>query len=333
MFFLLIISAFILIISCSRKDYNGVLFDKDYSSSINGLFVIIVFLSHSRGYLFEISTSAHIAVRLLGLISQKMVITFFFFSGYGLFSSYLRNKSIFTKNMKRRFINVLTSFMIAVTVYLLYSKFNGITYSFQYILLSFIGWNSVGNSNWFIFITLLIYLLIILFFDCFKNKNLFILTLTFILFGLGWKILVLKAPYWVDTLIAFPFGMFIKLNEKKIFRSLQTTKTIYKYFSSFFVILLLVYIFLPYNWIFHNVETLLSLVLITILATRIQFKSVFLKYISKYTFEIYIYQRLVFDILRSFSFSRYTMPFLIFAFIGTVTFSIFMRKVSDLVKI
>ena len=92
MLLLIIISVSILIINSSTKDYNGILFDREYSSTINGLFVLIVFFSHSRSYLPEISTSSYIASRILDLIGQKMVMTFFFFSGYGILSSYLKNK-------------------------------------------------------------------------------------------------------------------------------------------------------------------------------------------------------------------------------------------------
>ena len=58
---------------------------------------------------------------------------------------------------KKRILNVLLNFDIAVLLFIVTNILLGRYYSYDEYLLSLIGWTSVGNSNWYIFVILLCY--------------------------------------------------------------------------------------------------------------------------------------------------------------------------------
>ena len=59
---------------------------------------------------------------------------------------------------RNRLLKTLFNFDISVLIYLVVNTLLGIHYDIGTILLSFIGYESVGNSNWYIFTILLMYL-------------------------------------------------------------------------------------------------------------------------------------------------------------------------------
>lgn len=59
---------------------------------------------------------------------------------------------------KSRILTTLLNFDIAICCFILMNLFLGRKMDLSQIVLSFIGWDSVGNSNWYIFIILWCYL-------------------------------------------------------------------------------------------------------------------------------------------------------------------------------
>ena len=93
-------------------------------------------------------------------LGQMLVVMFLFYSGYGVMESIKTKGSKYVDSIPRkRVLTTLLNFDVAVLVYLLLDISLGIRYSACDTELAFTGWTSIGNSNWYIFVIILCYLI------------------------------------------------------------------------------------------------------------------------------------------------------------------------------
>lgn len=137
---------------------------KEQCNRIKGFFIVVVFCRHIAPYLadagYDFSLLGDNLFCLIdGRIGQLLVVMFLFYSGYGVMESIKKKGSAYVDCIpKRRLLTTLANFDVAILLFLLVNLCLGIHYDMQVILLSFIGWESVGNSNWYIFVILCCYL-------------------------------------------------------------------------------------------------------------------------------------------------------------------------------
>lgn len=143
---------------------------RDTTTAIKGIFAIVILFSHTRQYLgptimesgMNLNQYNTIYNISLSLIGQLMVVMFLVYSGYGLVESYKNKKGTYVKGfLKKRVLKTLVHFDIAVILFLIVALILGHEYSAKEFLLSFIGWESIGNSNWFVFDIIILYLIAI----------------------------------------------------------------------------------------------------------------------------------------------------------------------------
>ena len=156
-----LILLFILLMINSKiylKGHNIDYIDKDNSSHIKGFFILIVFLSHIGGYVKFNNYLDTIAVKGIFYFGQLMVTLFLFYSGYGVYESIKKKKNKYIDNMpKKRILVTLINFDIAVLTFFIVDLIFTKSFSISKLILSLIGWDSFGNSNWYIFIIILLY--------------------------------------------------------------------------------------------------------------------------------------------------------------------------------
>lgn len=182
---------------------------RERTSFVNGFFIILVFIRHIQQYQLAISPLETGLIREL-VPGQLIVTSFFFFSGYGLMHSIQSKGSSYVRSiLLRRFPQLLLNFSIAVLLFVALQAALGRTYSLGHILLSLPGWEAVGNSNWFICITLLAYLFIYASFSAsgVQRPHTAILLVALLLVLCAPFILLEKGTYWVDTFLCIPGGM------------------------------------------------------------------------------------------------------------------------------
>ena len=150
--------------SIVRAGFNEEYISKNQSNCVKGVFIIFVFARHIWPYIKDAGViftgmDDRIFHLIDGTLGQLIVAMFLFYSGYGVMESY-RKKGIDYVNgiPKRRILTTLLNFDVAVCVFLLVDFILNISYPISRVLLSFTGWLSVGNSNWYIFVILLCYL-------------------------------------------------------------------------------------------------------------------------------------------------------------------------------
>ena len=107
--------------------------------------------------------------------------------------------------------------MIAIVLYIIVNLLLGNSYGIYKILLAFTGYESIGNSNWYMLAIFVLYLLIMLCFKRIKIKSIY----QIIVFSLLTIIYIfvlsrVKDNYYVDTILCFPMGMWYSYFKEKI---------------------------------------------------------------------------------------------------------------------
>ncbi len=206
-----LIFIFVLCLWGLRFSPEGDYLSKERCNSIKGIFILMIILTHSlqyikaSGYVFlGIDTITSAIIRFTG---QLVVVMFLFYSGYGVAVQIKTKGKEYVRQMpRRRILKTLLNFDIAVCVFILLNIVISQPLSSSQILLSFIAWDTVGNSNWYIFIIILCYIFTYLA-KIISSRNtwaivLFLCTLS--MFFLSY----IKEFWWYDTILAYPAGYF-----------------------------------------------------------------------------------------------------------------------------
>lgn len=277
------------------EDYMSI----EKTTSIKGIFIIIVFFSHFIGYISINNSLDEYAIKPIVLLGQCMVTMFLFYSGYGIMESVKKKDLLYIRTMpKNRLFGTIYRFDIAVLIFFIIGLLMGKKYSFIQVLLSFIGWESVGNSNWYIFVVLLLYLFSYISFTLFRNNHRLALTsitaLTIIYIFVLWYF-NLKETYWYDTAICYPLGIAYSLNKSKIETIIKNKKKSYVFCLLTITILFIVLKCLPSNGlniIFYFLRMPVFVALIVLITMKVSFNNKVLNWFGTHLFEIYILQRI-----------------------------------------
>ena len=182
MFFLLILLICLILFRSELRISNidEGYFSKDNTTAIKGFFIGLVFLSHVKSYLDFSNPSDLLSVELLESIGQLMVTMFLFISGFGVYESIKAKGKKYIDNFPaHRILKTFIDFAIAIFLFILVDIVTGRKITFTQVLLSFTGWTSLGNSNWYMFAIFCLYITTYISFKMIKNNNL--LSLVFFL--------------------------------------------------------------------------------------------------------------------------------------------------------
>ena len=296
---------FLLVFNCMRYKlgYNSEYLSYDTTNAVKGIFILLVFIAHIVPYILK--SGADVMGGGFGLvhnrIGQWIVAMFLFYSGYGIMQSIMKkgNSYIADIPMKRVF-NTLLNFDIAVLVFIVVALLIGTPLTIPQCLLSFTGWETVGNSNWYIFVILVCYALT--FVSFYKQNNL--LKSAFICFGLivftSLLLSVFKQEYWYNTMWCYSAGMLFSHFKDRI----EIFAKAYYYQLLFAVISFLILVSLiPYHakGLIYNSFSVLFCAMVVLLTMKFNIESKFLVWCGKNLFPLYIYQRIPMIILASVS--------------------------------
>ena len=287
------------------------------TTAIKGVLILLVFCSHSIGYLSPPETfESQIYQRVLYFIGQSMVAPFFFYSGFGISES-VKNKPGYRRTfLKRRFLKTLLHFDIAVLLFVIVSFILRTPYTLKEYLLCWTGWESVGNSNWFIFVILALYLAIFAAMSI-PRGSLFVKTL--IPAVLLWIILYLThpdKPWWYDTILAFPLGILFSETKPKIDKLLHKPV----FWTAVFILLFCAYPGMHYligvdPW---GIVSCLFCLLIVVLTMKVHIGNPVLQWLGKNVFPLYILQRLPMLVLAHFGLNQNIALFMVLSLIFTL---------------
>ncbi len=284
------------------------------TEAVKGIFAVFILLSHLRQYIAGVFAADYYVVVFLTHLGQLMVAMFFFYSGFGIMQSHAKKPNYAKGFFKNRIVKTLLHFDLAVLLYLVLSLVLGEKYAPGDYLFSWIGWTSLGNSNWFVFVMLCLYCaawLSLEIYEKWKPKNNFP-TVPVLCTGVSillWILLRIsgKDSFWYNTLLCFPAGMWFsvyknaldRIVQKNIFLRLSCIAGVFALFAIFYFM---------GNQVAYSLCACLFCLLIVLVTMNVKVDNPILRWLGKHSFEIYIIQRFPMILFTRLGLSR--MPFL-----------------------
>lgn len=309
---MVIFLAVLLLIICIGTSFSGRnKFFPDYvshesTSNVNGIFSVLIFLSHAAEYM-ELSGALDAPyLKLKALTGQIVVVTYLFFSGFGIMESIKKKGLLYVKTMPvKRLFKTWYHFALAVILYIGTNLLIENELKPKSTLLAFTGYKSIGNSNWYMFVTFVLYIIVIISFLVFKKSRKLALALTFVL-SIAFLYAEMKVGLperFYNTAMCFPLGMLFSEFKDKIDGFLM--KNDGRWFAAVCAIIIaagLAYIS-PYraeSALCHAVLAILFVLLVTVALMKVKIKSPVLKWFGSHVFGFFILQRIPMMILNHF---------------------------------
>lgn len=282
---------------CIRKTNENYI-DKDAIQPVKGLFILLVFLSHFRGYVPRDLTADGVYVAVQGWLGQMIVVPFLFYSGYGVAESLRRKGRDYLVGFPvNRVLNVVFQFVVAVLIYIVYrSLFLGASFPLKRIWLCLVGWNSAGNSNWYIFSIVLLYLLTWVAYWAFGRRedrspwipNLVLTGTTLLLINI---LSGCRPDYVYNTLLAYVAGCWFSQFRCRFDEMFCDLRAVFVGL----VMLIAGYSMVRQEWASTSMCETAAIIfaLVTVLVTKcVRFHNPVLSYCGRHLFSLYVLQRL-----------------------------------------
>ena len=268
---------------------------KSDTTTINGICALLIFLSHSTQY-WPLSSGFfdNVYGHVQNIHNQWVVAPFLAFSGYGVMLQIMKScaKREYVRSYPyKRLLKTLINFDIAVVLYWVVSFLLGIQYEPSVILGSLFGITSVGNSNWYIFAILILYIFSYIAALIFKgNYKSQVLLISFLCVGyclLMW-IIGFEMRFY-STAMCYSLGAFIALEKEKIVEGIRKKKMI----TIFLLMLVILLTYkLRFNAFIMNISSVTVVLAIVWFLCFFEIKSKVLYFFGKHAFGIFILQRI-----------------------------------------
>lgn len=327
--------------------YNREYMSRDMTAQIKGIFVILVLLGHAVTYIQTKGAVDDLYMQLKRHLHQMVVVMFFFYSGYGMMKSILNKKFDYVRGIPaRRFLPVFVNFVIAVLLFVLVNLMLGKIFPLSTIFWSFIGWSSVGNSNWYMFVVFVIYILMFVSFYLlrwFKKPAavymctaLFtVLTVIFVF----WEIRTGLPSWWYDTAFLMPAGCWFALLQKPIETVMMKNDYLYALVCS---LLLLVYAVsfqrrLSGGIEYYTIWAVAFTLTVICFTMKVSFHSQIFAWFGRHVFSVYILQRIPMIILSKSGMAHrdkymFMVLCIMFTILLAMVFDYFMSKLDKKIE-
>ncbi len=200
------------------------------TKGIQGFAAVGIMLHHLAQNATEFG---NVSKGLIGIYNDFGVIftaIFFFFSGYGLYTSLKEKPDYLNHFFRKRLSSVLVPFYMANTIYAVFFLiFSGEKLSALDLVAVFTGWLLLNNNLWFIVEIVFLYVGFYIFFKFIKNKNIacfamaayiFIMVAVALLLGHDYETISagrwFHGEWWYNTTWTFFIGLMIARFKDKI---------------------------------------------------------------------------------------------------------------------
>lgn len=272
-----------------QKDY---LLCKENANMLKGILAIGIVLHH-----LALRTQTVFVIDLLENLGAPIVSVFFFISGYGLLSSYIKKENYFKNFLSHRFTVLLIPFFTSIFIFqVLYALDYGTNSVNQILTLLIIKGDTFQllPFSWYVFCALFLYLTFYFIFKYVKYSTVYkigimifvsicyIAGLTFLSFG----------PHWYTSILGFSAGLIFKYYEKNILKLIRNRKNgILISFGILFLIKLLG----VYNYSSMMLYPVFVILLLFVLNPK-EYKLT--KILGEISYEIYLLQGILIVFLR-----------------------------------
>ena len=313
--------------------------DRNQTTSIIGVFAVIIFFSHFFGYVDRdsLNTIDGLAAFTTSALGQLMVVPFLFFSGYGIFEQYKAKGDGYADKMpKNRLLKVYLMFIISWVLFLILSFVLKANYPFAQYAWSSIGITSIGNSNWYVVIIIVLYFSTYISIKVGGNQKVaLVINLVLCLF----LIFTLKKfpidSCWWNTIPAYGFGLvysYLKPSILKFYKKNKANRWVLFGISLGLTVLFgLLNAMYPCD-LFYFLEVIsFALIFACFLSLFVVGNKVVLT-LGKYCFWIYILQRLpmrIFDNIPAVK--QYLYVYFLLCLVSTAILAFAMEKLFNLI--
>lgn len=303
------------------------------TAAINGIFSILIFFSHASQYFKLAGVFDKPYLSLRSYIGQTVVVTYLLFSGFGLMESIKKKKTDYVKSIPtQRFFKLWYKFAILIVAFAALRYYVGVKMTVSQVLLSFIGYKSVGNSNWYMLVTFALYLIIFVAFMIFRRNNwlgvttVFALTTGFVFF-LAW----LENPeHYYNTIYCLPLGMLFSLVKPYWDKLLMKNDAVW--FTAFGIIGALFFYFADrkaLSVVHYSFFSVFFGLLVIVLMMKTNIKSPVLDWFGRHIFSFFMLQRIPMILFKFLKVTKRPYVFMILCFIATVVLSVLFDKLME----
>lgn len=259
---------------------------------------------------------------------------FFFYSGFGVSESIKSKGNDYVRTMpKKRILNTLLNFDIAVCVFGFLALFLGHDISVFHLVMSFLGWESLGNSSWYIFVILVCYVLSYIFFATSADSlriggGILIMLFLIAMFTIYF---VKEQQFWYSTMMCFPAGIIFSKYKDGIERIVLGKYWVILFASlGSFLLLNTFVLFTGYRGCFFNLNAVSFAFLIVIITMRFKIKNKALYWLGVHLFPFYIYQRIPMIVLSNVGeqdwIAQYPYSFIALSLLITIIISYYFKN-------
>ncbi len=325
-----------------HDDFMG----KDQCNSVKGIFIMFVFVRHILQYVtrsgYDYTPFADAIGKTINTsLSQFIVVMFLFYSGFGVAES-TKKKNYISNLPVNRILPTLINFDIAVCWFVILNLLLGLPLSVQQGILSFLAWDDVGNSNWYIFVIIVCYFFAYIAYklpEAFHSKTPaspliihFFLSL-FLIFILAHC----KGSYWYNTVLSFVAGMCVSVYKDKFFPFFKKhyVKLFLAVIAAFTALLL---IHKEKYCLRFNIESILFALIVVFLTMKIKIQNFPLAWMGAHLFPLYIYQRIpmiaIYEIFDKDFVREYAYLYILISFVITLLIAYFYKhwQIGPLLK-
>jgi hypothetical protein len=304
------------------------------TQAVKGIFVVLVFLRHFEQYVTLEGTPHQIFLIINKYSSQLIVAMFLFYSGYGVASAiHIKGEEYVNAIPKKKILKLLFRFDIVVLAYLLVSALLGRTYRISTIIGAFLGWQSVGNSSWYVFAILVAYLCTFIGFTLSRGngmKGRAATTVCILLYCMIVSQCKTDAPRYYNTMLCYILGMYYETLHGQIEHAFREKKS--RYFGACAAVAagfaLLSAGYFKTEWmVLYMLDAAFFSLLLVLFTMRIGIDNRPLEILGDYVFEVYILQRLSMMVFAKVSpIAGNVYLYLIVCTVGTAVLSIAYRE-------
>ncbi len=304
----------------------GEFMEKDQTTAINGIFVILIVLGHA----YQRCTSSDLFIdtfynTIRSFLGQFVVAPILFYSGYGIMKSVLSKDNYVKSFPKKRMFKVWYHYAIYVIIGLIVELIVGESIELVDVLIRFTSF-----SNWYIFASLILYLFCFISFGLIKNKKVGAWLL------LGLTVLTIIVEYFLkrayhnfNTIILFPIGALYAVYFDKINKILFNK--LYKKIVLFIVSTCL-FLFvgklsgavdvLGFDFIIYEIKMISGVIAVVSFTSMFTVKNKVLLFLGNHVFEAYVLQNIVFTVLTALSVNQYLCLYAGISVVATILLSI-----------
>ena len=318
-----------------RQDYLS----RENTAAVKGIFVILILFSHGVSYYPFKGTYDVPYIVLRDHLYQIVVAMFLFYSGYGMMEQISRRRWSYVRSvLLRRFPRLLLDFDAAVCLYLAANWALGKHITLRRFLLSLVAWDAIGNSNWYIFAMLCLYLLCFLAFVPLRfsagkgTRYLCLIFLTALTLAFVYAQILFRRPrYTYDTVFLFVLGFWYSCFRERIEKFLMKNDIVYLLAGAVLTG--------AYIWFYarrsKGIEQFTAwaccfTALTVLLTMKVTFRSELLRWFGTHVFSIYVIQRLPMMVFHAMPFfEKRPYSFMILSIAATLPLALLLELLLD----